>query len=579
MKMLLKATLGLLCWASLLFTPGIGLARDPGPGPEPITPFQLHAINITNLQNTITNIGSFGSVTKPFPSCEWPAGSDNLYLYDAELWVGGVIDDQIAVTTGRLSGTEWMPLEEISITPQEVAFSDEDTYTRYDDISGGRIRSGDHIPLGIQVSQRTMAWTGDDFIVHDMIIENVGTEPLSDVWVGFCWDFNIARLAGGSYGSDDLVSYDEKGEISYMYDDDGDGGLSPGYIGGAFLNAPLAGHGWYTEAQEPLSDRARYALLSGGVMEDPKVPGNYRLVHSVGPFDLPVGRKVPLIYALAIGEGLSALQNSVNEAAVAVQRDVIATADSTISADELHEIPVIVGEDKRALGRLQWAVDWEFCDVGLTVVDPQGTEITPEMAVFNPLISYIVEPHRKAYEIIDPMPGPWTLRIRYLEGPGPFPYRYAATVFGLPWGFGPPLESFQVDQAHIRFPHSRDGLPGPSNFTCQGYLDLGSEGSFHPESDAIVFRMGPYQETIPPGSFATLGDGNCYWLYKLGAGVWGLCLVILDLENGQFYVSGRGVDMRDTQNPVLVRMAIGPLTGFEEILMEESPNLWIYPPQ
>jgi len=580
MKMFLKASLGLICLAGLLLFPRIGPARDLGPGPEPLTPYQLHVIDMTNLQNTVTNIGSFGSVTKPQPSCEWPASSDNLYLYDAELWVGGIIDQQTAVTTGRFSGAEWAPVENINILPEESAFSDEDTYTRYDDFNSGR-RVRAHTPLGIQVSQRTLAWTGADFIVHDLVIENVSEEPLTDVWVGFCWDFNIARLAGGFPGSDDLVGYDGKNEISYMYDDDGDGGLSPGTIGGAFLNAPLAGHGWYTAAQEPLSDAGRYALISGGIMENPGTPGDYRLVHSVGPFDLPAGRKIPLLYALAIGEGEAGLGAAVEAAVAAVQRDIIATGDSTIYAGELHEIPVIVGEDKRALGRVQWAVDWEFCDVGLTLVDPLGTEITPAMAVPNPFISYIVEPHRKAYEIINPLPGLWKFRIRYLDGPGQFPYRYTTTVFGLPWGFGPPLGNFQVTRAYIRFFPVAKGLPGPGNFTCLGQVNLGSEGSFHPASDAVTFRMGSYQETIPPGSFKTLGDAedNVYWFYKTEPGAQGLCLIIMDLHNGQFYISARSVDMRETQNPVLVRMAIGPLTGFQEILMEEQDNRWFYPPR
>jgi len=580
MKAFRRATPGLLVWAMLFVLPGISFSGGPGPGPETDTPYQLHVIDITNLQNTVTNIGSFGSVTKPQPSCEWPGGSGNLYLYDAELWVGGVSGEEISVTTGRFSGAEWTPAEDIDIIPEESAFSDEDTYTRYDDFSGGRRRARSHIPLGVQVSQRTLAWTGEDFIVHDLVIENVSDEALNDVWIGFCWDFNIARLAGGFYGSDDLVGYEAKDEISFMYDDDGDDGLSPGFIGGAFLNAPMSGHGWYSAVQEPLSDDDRYALMSGGIMDDPTKPGDYRLVHSVGPFDLPAGRKVPLLYALAIGEGVEGLKTVVEEAAAAVQRDVIATADSVIYAGELHEIPVIVGEEKRALGRVQWAVDWEFCDIGLTLVDPQGTEITPAMAVPNPYISYIVEPHRKAYEIINPLPGLWKYRIQYLEGPGSFPYRHTTTVFGLPWGFGQPMENFQVGRALIRFLPAKDGLTGLGIFTCLGDFDLGPEGSFDPATDAVTFRMGSFQETIPPGSFEIPqgSSDDVYWFFNPDPDARGLVRVVFDLAYGNFYVFARRADMRGTENPVIVRMAIGPQSGFEEIVMVERGQLWFYLP-
>jgi hypothetical protein len=546
--------------------------------PDP-APFDQHVIDITNLQNTVTNIGSFGSIMKGYPSCEWPANTGNNYLNDGELWVGGFIGGELTVTTGRFSGNEWMPSEVVEVTTDETAYSDEDTYTRYEDLAAGPGRFGDHTPLGLQVSQRTLGWTGEDFIVHVMVIMNAGEEDLDSVYVAFCWDFNISRLQGGNFGGDDLVSFDAVNEISYMYDDDGNGGQSPGYIGGAYLNAPMVGHGWYSKGQEPLDDAARYEIMAGGFMTDPVDPGDYRLIQTVGPFDLPVDRKIPLIYTLAIGEGLSGLQGAVDASVEAVQRDVVATADSTIYEGELHEIPVIIGEQKRAIGRLQMAVDWEFCDVALTVVDPQGTEITPAMAVPNPYISYIVEPHRKAYEIINPALGLWTLRIRYLEGPGFFPYRHKVTVFGLPWDFGSPLETFQVANAMIFFPTKTDGTPGSSYLSCNGHVALQAGDSFDPDSNAVAFVMGSYREVIPKGSFCHWGDSDCdlYMYANVGPGTWGITLMILDFTNDRFYVFARKVNMEGITNPVRTGLAIGPHTGLEDIDMRDLGNRWVYP--
>ncbi len=48
----------------------------------------------------VSNLGFFGrfGVDLDNPSCEWPAGSNNEYLYAAGLWVGGIVSDR---DTGR----------------------------------------------------------------------------------------------------------------------------------------------------------------------------------------------------------------------------------------------------------------------------------------------------------------------------------------------------------------------------------------------------------------------------------------------------------------------------------------------
>jgi hypothetical protein len=548
-------------------------------GPSGDAPDEMHVINQTNLRNTVTNFGSFGSLVKPYPSCEWPSASTNMYLHDGELWVGGVVAGDTVVTTGRFSGREWFPVEGIGIMSEASAFSDQDTYTRYTDLEDPLEQSGEHLPLGILVSQRNLAWAGEDFIVHDMIIENVGPADLTDVYIGLCWDFNIARLAGGNFGADDLVGFDKAEEISYMFDDDGDGGLSPGFIGGSFLNSPQAGHGWWTSSQEPLDDAARYALLSGALMDDPSEPDDYRLIQSVGAFDFPVGRKIPLIYALAIGEGPTNLQETVLDAAEAVVRDTVAIGDSTLYDGDTHAIPVTLGEIKLALGRVQFAVDWEFCDLGLILIDPQGNQITPESALASPFISFMAKPHRKAYEIVNPLLGEWTLLINYNTGPGLIDYRHTSTVFGLPWDFGLPMDHFMITRAYIRFETAKmAATSAPTVFRVWGEMTLKPGASFDHTLDPVTLQMGPYQETLPPGSFVPQGNPSkqIYNYTNSEPGHEGIAHMILNFNKGEFRAYASRVNMSGTENPVLVRLAIGPDTGFENILMEESGNQWYY---
>lgn len=563
--------------------------------------FKSHVISLTNLRNTVTNFGSFGAPfgsalpgpgasgkgfwpgrqgrIAPYSSCEWPAGSRNLYLNDAELWVGGVISDRKAVTTGRFSGQEWSPVEEIGVIAESTAFSDEDTYTRYDDLEEVLGKPIDHQPLGIQVSQRTFAWTGSDFIVHDLLVENVGPDDLDSVYVGFCWDFNIASKAfdGGALG--DLVGLDEENAISYMYDADGDGGRSPGYIGGKFLNTPLAGHAWWREGQDPEDDSERYALLSGGLMADPPFPSDYRLLHSVGPFYLPAGSIIPVLHILAIGDDLTDLQEVAAGAEETVGLYTAAQGDSTLGQGDIHEIPVDLQESKALAPWARMAVDWEFCEVGFTLRDPDGQVIDPDAAEANPFINYMAGPHRKSYDVIDPMPGEWTLVVEFIEAQDDsIKYQHSVTLFDVPHDFGLPMEYFQVDNAYIYFDNPKDSsVCHEDSFAVVGYFELRPESAFDPSVAGVIFRMGAYEEIIPPGSFHEVQTG-VYEYCDDPPGI--IYMKFADFcECWQFEVYASEMSMAGTINPVLVRLAIGPDTGFQNIFMTIVDNEWFYSAQ
>lgn len=538
-----------------------------------------HPILVTNLRNTVTNFGSFGSPEGLFPSCEWEAGSNNFYLNDGELWVGAVISGDTAVTTGRFSGQEWYPLEEISVMPPTSAFSDEDTYTRYCDVEGSPGKFEEHVPLGIQVSQRTYAWAGSDFILHDLLIENVGLDDLTDVYVGFCWDFNIASAAGGRYYRDDLVGFDEEGSISYMFDADGDKGLSPGYVGGKFLNTPLAGHCWWEAREDPVNDSERYQRLSGGLMEDPGKTRDYRLLQSAGPFDIPAGGTISLLYALAIGDGVGGLVDAIGDAEEMLGLDTAAAGDSTLYTGGIHEITVGLGETKRYVGRVQMAVDWEFCTVALTLEDPLGRLIDPQAAQTSPLINFSSGPHRQSYEIVDPMLGVWKLIIAYMDGPGFIEYTHSVVVSQIPYDFGTPMDHFLVTDAYINFGAAEKGSPNVSStFRVSGEMELRPGESFDYLQDPVILQMGSYQEIIPAGAFTPQGspDTETFNYTNQDPAHVGIQHMKLNFKWDWFRAYASRVDMTGTGNPVLVRLAIGPNTGFEGLLMDVSGDEWFY---
>jgi hypothetical protein len=465
-------------------------------------------------------------------------------------------------------------MESFRVLSADDAFSDEDTYTRYDD-SSDPVKSVDHLPLNIQVSQRTFAWAGEDFIAHDLFVENIGLDDLDSVYVGLCWDFDVSSAGGGHYPLGDMVGLDEVNVFSYMYDQDGDGGLSPGYVGGKFLDMPLAGHAWWSPDQDPETDAQRLALLRGGLMPDPIAPDNYRLLHSVGPFYLPPGRAIPILHILAIGDGLSGLQEAIAASETMVGREMTDQGDSTITSGEVHEIQVILNETKRALARAQYAVDWEFCEVGLTLIDPQGQEINPQVAQATPWINYTAGPHRKAYDVIEPMLGEWTLRISFISGEAPFPYQYSVLLFEVPYDFGDPMENFWVTSAYINW--GEEGCHQDS-FQVAGEFMYGPAEDFDNDEEAVIVQMGAYHETLPPGSFHGCPHHKCDCYEYIGTppGIVYMHLEFWCNEFHEFQVNAQQVDMGGTGNPVLVRLAIGPHTNLEEILMDIEGNEWFY---
>ncbi len=189
---------------------------------------------------------------------------------------------------------------------------------------------------------------------------------LRDDWVDFDgWDGNstdtdeqdeITLLPNGAYlpqpdGIPDeyLVFGDEPDEVtlhgdtlivsrntSYMYDGDdpstplfdvGEEGYSTGYIGATLIYAPPspsdsvwvengdtlrmvlpAGHAWWDWEHDPVTDADLYAALQGWgqrIMAPPNAVFEYRFLLSAGPFDIPDGDTIYVVYGVGVGEGLN----------------------------------------------------------------------------------------------------------------------------------------------------------------------------------------------------------------------------------------------------------------------------------
>ena len=262
-----------------------------------------------NLELAIGNeamLGNFG--VGYFPSAEWPEGSGNNYLFTGGLWIGAELEDYRSVSTA-FYGTEWSPSDGFHV---EHIFSDEDVYVGYHDMDHDRNPS----PLGLEVKQASYAWEGEDYLILRYKIRNTDYRgELHNIMVGLFFDFDIATAAGGPINVDDRVGFDDDLGISYMYDNDGDEGASPGYVGVHPLDQPVHSHSWWGwTTGDPSDDWEQYEFMTRGVIRDPGYDDDFRILQSVGPFFLAPGSQMELSFALAIGGGINGLKEATERA-------------------------------------------------------------------------------------------------------------------------------------------------------------------------------------------------------------------------------------------------------------------------
>ncbi|MBE0566816.1 MAG: hypothetical protein IH621_12700 [Krumholzibacteria bacterium] len=226
-----------------------------------------YVMNVGEVQINITNwglIGSAPSVPTPFsdaPSCQWPAGSGEEYLWAAGLWVGGVVLGERLVSSGGW-GSEIYPLDEVEATIYEAigtklmrptgnpdasgrrapmpnpdddddglideeilngkdddgdGLIDEDfaqignqmmVLTQYDNTRLAQENNPDHTPMNLEIVQSTYAWENDqvdDFVGFEYSIKNVGVTAIERVYLGFFADADIGPRAAEGIADDDMA--------------------------------------------------------------------------------------------------------------------------------------------------------------------------------------------------------------------------------------------------------------------------------------------------------------------------------------------------------------------------------------
>jgi hypothetical protein len=215
----------------------------PNPGTQnaasPATCIVQH--NVGNIVLPVTNWGSFGDFDNnkgpdcftgdPIFACEFPKGSNTRYLFAGAFWIGAVSGRDTLVSTGVdgwLSTKEMFPdvaplgdIKYRSITdpskPEyDGAISEQDFICVYFDtcrancsgLANDPIDNRPHRPLGIQVTQRSFAWSyayAQNFVLFDYAIQNIGTSRLKKVYMGIYVDADVYAIGNDGPGAQDDI--------------------------------------------------------------------------------------------------------------------------------------------------------------------------------------------------------------------------------------------------------------------------------------------------------------------------------------------------------------------------------------
>jgi hypothetical protein len=201
---------------------------------EPFVTVRVHDIGRIGL--TVSNQGHFGDgfiqgATNPFggeaPSCGYPFPGQQNYLFAGAFWVGAVVGRDTLVSVGadgwRFTREMWpepyprgdMIYRSISGPEAAEAVSEQDFIAVYHDTltAAGMVDidpfdGRPHIPLNIEVIQRSYAWSysyAEDFVLFDYSIKNIGFKELNQVYMGFYVDADVNHGSGSGIGHDDDI--------------------------------------------------------------------------------------------------------------------------------------------------------------------------------------------------------------------------------------------------------------------------------------------------------------------------------------------------------------------------------------
>ena len=366
------------------------------------------ALDVGNLSSAVFNTAVVGYPSNPTanPSGWWPAGTNDSYIFEGNIWIGAKKGGEVAVSESDGRQSEIWPTDDspevVSDKPgvtskgtptnQAIMFKCSDTNP---DANKGTI-------LGLELEVNGFQWSYAplyDFFILEYNVKNVGDDTLEDVFMAFRYDVDVSSNETGtaSYSADDFVALDQTPDglnpeahpnryLSYGYSN----ASAPGYIGLRVLDAyigdnpedpaakiPFIAHKRITIDTDPTTDAEIYAIISTPGIEP--LPANYddqRFIQSYGPVEsLAPGDSFNVIITVAIGEGLTGLQASADWAQKLYDDGYVAPAPPPS--------PLVTAYPADQQVTLVWESEGRWVDAGVSKNIEEYVDVTDPEKIFE----------------------------------------------------------------------------------------------------------------------------------------------------------------------------------------------------
>ncbi len=283
--------------------------------------FQMH--NNNNITASVFNSGVFGRYFSDGAGF-WFNGKNGLYHGQN---FAGISHDQVSgIPHSAPEISEFATVSMVEAVESPFDGFDQGFRAIFDD-------SRAENPIGVKIIQNSYAKStspDDDYMILDYEIVNERPQELQNLHFGLYLDWDIGEFQNNNCG------YDMARRLSYIYEENG--ANNPNYYGMSLLMGTLSGNTFEGPSRQEASDSLIFELMTQVETTTSHI-GDYRPMLSSGPFNIPAGGSVRVVYAVLAGLTLTDLQTN-TDAARAVDLTLAMPATPTLSAPANHAVNV-----------------------------------------------------------------------------------------------------------------------------------------------------------------------------------------------------------------------------------------------
>jgi hypothetical protein len=267
--------------------------------------------NVGKVQMLVSDWGAFTEVDRDqnvYPNFIY---SGKAYLDPfSEIWVGdssGHVASAYDGSNDGIAAGEWIATS--SGVTSYITDSPNSNQTIYAQYAPDRYKD---FPFKFSVDQYTYAWdsasSDDSCIIMKLVLTNNGASELKDFYIAVQtnWDVNYEDW------EDDLMDWEPQRQAGIAYDSDGS---DKTVVGLALISGKLASYNIVDAIKWLYTDSDRSTLMSNGEIDNlSTTPGNYFNVISAGPYNIPVGGSVAVVYSFVAGQGIDEFRANLDSA-------------------------------------------------------------------------------------------------------------------------------------------------------------------------------------------------------------------------------------------------------------------------